>query len=58
MGIFENFKSKEHQRTPSDRKSQKPLIREQADPGRWRVGDKMLDRFEIRDVKWGGKGIV
>jgi tetratricopeptide (TPR) repeat protein len=58
MGIFDNFRRKRPEERPSNIRQEHPLKRGEAAPRRWRIGDRILDRFEIRNVKIGGMGIV
>ena len=58
MGIFDSFKKKNPDKRSEEVRRETPLKQQQEACGRWRVGDRILDRYEIRDIKLGGMGIV
>ena len=58
MGIFDGFRRKKPEQKSAETKRETPPRGEQVSPGGWQVGDRILNRYEIHDVKWGGMGIV
>jgi len=62
MGIFDSFKKKRTEESSRGITRESPPRREKAIPGRWQVGDRIQDRYEIYHVLSGpgktGMGIV
>jgi tetratricopeptide (TPR) repeat protein len=62
MGIFDSFKKKKPEEGSGELKPQTPPRREQAAPGRWQVGYRIQNRYEIHHILGGpgksGMGIV
>ena len=62
MGIFDSFKKKRPEESSREVRREPPPRREEAIPGRWQVGDRIQDRYEIYHVLSGpgktGMGIV
>ena len=58
MGIFDSFRREKREERSMGMKPQTPPRRERASPGMWQVGDRIQDRYEIQDIKWGAMGIV
>jgi serine/threonine protein kinase len=62
MGIFDSFKKKKPDQESAKMRQETPPRRQQAAPGRWQVGDKVKDRYEIHQILGGpgksGMGIV
>jgi serine/threonine protein kinase len=62
MGIFDGFKKKKPEEGSGELKPQTPPRREQAAPGRWQVGYRIQNRYEIHHILGGrgksGMGIV
>jgi len=58
MGIFARLMGKKPEKKFVVMKPQSPPRSEDTADGRWQVGDMILDRYEILDIKVGGMGIV
>ena len=58
MGIFDSYEKKGTGDSSRERRQESPTEKRQANPGGWRIGDKILDRYKILDIKKGGMGIV
>jgi serine/threonine protein kinase/lipoprotein NlpI len=58
MGIFDSLRRKKPEERSVGMKPQSPPRREEASAGRWQAGDRILNRYEILNIKAGGMGIV
>ena len=58
MGIFDSFKKKRPDNSSREMKPETPPQQPRAAHRRRQVGDRIQNRYEIRDIKYGGMGIV
>ncbi len=62
MGIFDSFKKKRYEEKPSEIRQETPVKPDQLGLGRWKVGDRIQNRYEIHRILGGpgksGMGIV
>ena len=58
MGIFDSFRKKRAEDRSVEKKQEIPSRSEPVALGKWQVGDRIQNRYEIHAIKLGGMGIV
>ena len=58
MGIFNSSKENNPEGSSQNKKQETPNKPQKSSDRQWQVGDRILDRYEILDIKMGGMGIV
>ena len=58
MSILGRFKRKKTSDRSTATKRETPRVRQEMTSGRWQIGDKIENRYEVHDIKKGGFGIV